>query len=540
MSRSAAVLAVFLLLASPVAALAQRSVSFDAHALPGQGTVAIAVAEGLSAEGSFGAIDARTDGALRRAAELDGFKGKADSLLDLRGFAGYERLLVLGTGKQALSSTALQDIGGQVARATARSRAGRVDLVWDGAEPDAASHLAFGASLGQYRFDKYRSRDGDGDEDAQAGKGPLVIRSRDGAAAADRWAAQWKPVADAVAFARDLATEPANALWPEEFVARVRAAASGLPLRIEVLDVPAMQKLGMGGILAPAHLIQPAFDGRTRGNAFQFSPQEFLHRLALQGGACGEFVPHGDWHIPDGDLDRHAVILTALHAFGNHRGSCACTLASCPPFDSQHRIDRLIRQPVHMLVARIAGVSAHPAPFHLVAVARGIQRLPQVLVLHRLAVGGFPAARLPHRQPLLDAGAHVLRIGEQRDLHRPLERAQRLDGGGQLHAVVGGLRFAAGKLAPLLAGNQQRTPAPGPRISPTGTIGIDDHLAHERWRRVGSGSTPPNTGRRSRCRSRGRSGVMRKTCLRARSSQAAAGRGLNRPRRRMRRDAARS
>src|SRR5690606_33664624 len=160
-------------------------------------------------------------------------------------------------GKDALSVEALQDAGGRVARAVARATTPRVDLVWDGSEAGAASHLAFGASLGQYRFDKYRSRQDD-EDDAQAGTGELVIRT----------------VADAVAFARDLSTEPANALWPEEFVARVRAAASGLPLRIEVLDVPAMQKLGMGGILAvgqgsvrPPRLLVVRYSGGTAGDA---------------------------------------------------------------------------------------------------------------------------------------------------------------------------------------------------------------------------------------------------------------------------------
>src|SRR5690606_27045325 len=132
MSRFAAALACFLLLtllALPTAALAQRSLAFEAHGVPEQGTVAIAVAEGLPGEGSFAAIDARSGGALRRAAELEGFKGKTDSQLDLRGFAGYDRLLVLGVGKQALTPTALQDIGGRAARATAGSRAQRVELV---------------------------------------------------------------------------------------------------------------------------------------------------------------------------------------------------------------------------------------------------------------------------------------------------------------------------------------------------------------------------------------------------------------------------
>ena len=267
----ALVLTLSLAAAWPFAAFAQRDLSFDAHALPGQGTVAIAVAEGLAEGGSFAAIDARTGGALRRAAELDGFKGKAESLLDLRGFAGYERLLVLGLGKDALSPQAMQDAGGRVARAVTRAAGPTVDLVWDGAEADAAAHLALGAMLGQYRFDKYRARK---DDEAPAQKGSLVIRTHAGADAAQAWELQWKPVADAVAFARDLSTEPANALWPEEFVARVRARAAGLPLRIEVLDVPAMEKLGMGGILAvgqgsarPPRLLVVRYDGGAAGEA---------------------------------------------------------------------------------------------------------------------------------------------------------------------------------------------------------------------------------------------------------------------------------
>jgi leucyl aminopeptidase len=48
-----------------------------------------------------------------------------------------------------------------------------------------------------------------------------------------------------------LITEPANAVYPESFVERTRAAFAGEQnVSIEVLDVPAMQKLGMGGMLS--------------------------------------------------------------------------------------------------------------------------------------------------------------------------------------------------------------------------------------------------------------------------------------------------
>ncbi|TWT23168.1 leucyl aminopeptidase [Luteimonas marina] len=318
MSRSLAALSFSLLVfvaSWPFAAQAQRTLSFDAHAVPEAGTLAIAVAEGLPADGAFAAIDARTSGALRRAAESEGFKGKADSTLDLRGFGGYERLLVLGTGKEALAPRKLEDIGGRVAQAAARSHASRFELVWDGDEVDAASHLAFGAALGQYRFDKYRSRKSDDDEGAQAGKGELVIRTRAGAGAGEAYAAQWKPVADAVAFARDLSTEPANALWPEEFVARVRKAAAGLPLKIEVLDVPAMDRLGMGGILAvgqgsarPPRLLLLRYDGGRAGDA----PLAFVGKgITFDSGGIS-IKPNSNMWQMKGDMTGAATVVSTV------------------------------------------------------------------------------------------------------------------------------------------------------------------------------------------------------------------------------------
>ena len=331
----------------PFAALAQRSLSFDAHALPEQGTVAIAVVEGLPGGGSFAAIDARTNGALRRAAELDGFKGKAESLLDLRGFAGYDRLLVLGLGKGTLAPQALQDAGGRVARALTRGSTPRVDLVWDGAEADAAAHLALGAALAQYRFDKYRARK---DDDALEQKGSLVIRTHAGPAGAQVWESQWKPVADAVAFARDLSTEPANALWPEEFVARVRARAAGLPLRIEVLDVPAMEKLGMGGILAvgqgsvrPPRLLVVRYNGGAAGEA----PLAFVGKgITFDSGGLSIKPNTNMWQMK-GDMSGAATVVSTVMALAGRKAPvnvvAVAALAENMPSGSAARPGDVIR-----------------------------------------------------------------------------------------------------------------------------------------------------------------------------------------------------
>lgn len=55
-------------------------------------------------------------------------------------------------------------------------------------------------------------------------------------------------LADAIVFSRDLVSEPANILHPEEFAARAKALES-LGLEVEVLGEKAMAELGMGSLL---------------------------------------------------------------------------------------------------------------------------------------------------------------------------------------------------------------------------------------------------------------------------------------------------
>ena len=54
-------------------------------------------------------------------------------------------------------------------------------------------------------------------------------------------------IADGVVWARDLVNEPANVLYPNEF-ARRASGLRKLGILVEVLDVPAMRKLGMGAL----------------------------------------------------------------------------------------------------------------------------------------------------------------------------------------------------------------------------------------------------------------------------------------------------
>jgi len=233
------VAAAFALSAAPVSA-APLAVEFAGPDLPRDETVALPVAEG-GLTGPVAAINADAQGAVEQAMQAAGFKGKAGEVLPLYGVAGYRALLLVGVGRDALTRVALEDYG---ARAATRATGERVHVVVpESAEPDAPSHVANGALLGSYSFDKYRTKE-------PAAARTLVVHTAAPDAAAQRYRQSWQPVAEGVAFARTLVNEPANALWPEEFVERTRAAFKGVKgVTIEALDVPAMEKLGMGALL---------------------------------------------------------------------------------------------------------------------------------------------------------------------------------------------------------------------------------------------------------------------------------------------------
>src|SRR5215207_8071672 len=161
---------------------------------------------------------------------------------------------------------------------------------------------------------------------------------------------------------------------------------------------------------------------------------------------------------------------------GVSRWRRSARLRAAPLPERCHRRDG---EGVDTMVERIVGVAADPVEGHLVAAARGVEGAPEVLVLDRLPVGGLPAPRLPALDPRGDAEPDVLRVGVEIDGARARQRLERLDRGGELHAVVGGQRLAAGELLLAALEQEQRGPAARPRIPRAGAVGVDRHpLAH--------------------------------------------------------------
>jgi leucyl aminopeptidase len=184
--------------------------------------------------------------AFRRAMTASPFKAAPGQVIELMApaFSDAARVLCVGLGRrEGLSELSWQKAGATLAKRLLTS--GAKTLCIAGA-PDrrAAAHVAFGARLASYRFDGYRPN-------LKPEKKPTLTTVAVVTESAAGARADYAPLAaraDGVELARNLVSEPPNVLHPETYAGRIQELAS-LGLEIEVLDVPAMTRLGMGSLL---------------------------------------------------------------------------------------------------------------------------------------------------------------------------------------------------------------------------------------------------------------------------------------------------
>src|SRR5882724_9020042 len=229
-----------------------RKLAFAAFAAPTSGVLIVFCEEGLKFGPSTRKILSETGDLVERAAAADKFTGKSGSALDIVAPAGLKvtRLVVIGVGKAGkLKTQDLVKLGG-TAMGKVPSRAEEATIFAEIAtgsfKPDQAAELALGTQLRAYVFDRYKTKRKEGEE--APGKPAITIAVGNAAAAKKEWQQSREPIADGVVMARDLINEPANVLYPDEFAKRT-GVLKKLGVSIEVLDVPAMKKLGMNALL---------------------------------------------------------------------------------------------------------------------------------------------------------------------------------------------------------------------------------------------------------------------------------------------------
>ena len=253
---------------TPAHAQVQRDLSF-ATTMPAapSGTLVLPLANADGIATAPGLDDA-TRAAVTRAAASARFTFGANSRLALRGLGAWDQILLVGRAASPTGAEA-QSLGMVIGRALLEEP-GTVTIAAAGMSAAQVSELATGLGLGQYRSDLYDTRDR-----AASGTGAaLIVTEHAGAAQAD-WQQRGRAMVHAMNWTRTVSNQPANDIYPESFVASARAAFAGIPgVTIEVLDVPAMERLGMGGIL-----------GVGRGS--ERPPRMFVVRYRGQGAPAG-------------------------------------------------------------------------------------------------------------------------------------------------------------------------------------------------------------------------------------------------------------
>lgn len=184
--------------------------------------------------------------------ESDSFTAKlgqvksASALLD----GNLHKVFVFGTGDvKDLSESKIQDLGGNVYSTLKASRAkeGFVDSIKLGKfeNEEFVSHLAFGIKLASYSFDKYFTNKKKEDL-------PLLEKVEIFASDLAKTKAthqEFDALAEGIFLARNVATEPGNVLYPESYSKIIAENLEKYDVKVEILGVKEMEKLGMHSLL---------------------------------------------------------------------------------------------------------------------------------------------------------------------------------------------------------------------------------------------------------------------------------------------------
>ncbi|MFZ6762831.1 leucyl aminopeptidase [Pseudoroseomonas sp. WGS1072] len=221
---------------------------FVKPALPRSGALVLPLAEGFTLAGLAREADAATEGAVTRALEAAGFKGRKGQSCTLwapGGKGGHlSRIVAIGLGATPDARTA-EAAGGAAWPLIAGDP--EAFIATDGLNAALTAAFASGARLRSYRFDKYRTRE-------KAEDRPKLVRLSLASATPSEAKAAFatlSAIADGVFLARDLVSEPPNVLFPEEMAERCRGLEK-LGVEVEVLGPKELSKLGFGAMLGVA------------------------------------------------------------------------------------------------------------------------------------------------------------------------------------------------------------------------------------------------------------------------------------------------
>ncbi len=243
--------------------------------LPDAGNLVLGVYEDgvLGTHGT--SIDSSNQGALSHAIKATGFTAEMmkTQVITAPMGSGYEQILLVGLGNsdEGKTNRQWQEIAGDAVQASIKAFKTVPTLVFDTEHnSEIMAHLAFGAKLGSYYFDKYYS-----DSDRHKSQSDLTLVSENATKTEQFYNNELEPVANAVWLARNMSNEPANVIYPESFVSQWNKHLKGLKnLTVKVYDEKAILQQNMGALYGvgrgsqrPPRLMVVEYMGGSKGDA---------------------------------------------------------------------------------------------------------------------------------------------------------------------------------------------------------------------------------------------------------------------------------
>jgi leucyl aminopeptidase len=301
-----------------------RKLGFGPIAAPAGGVLVVFADEGVKLGPKTSRLLGSAADLVARAAKTERFTGKSGSALDIVAPDGLKatRLIVIGAGKaDDRKPSDVVKLGG-IVQGRVPSSATEVTVVLElgngPVKPEAAADMALGASMRAYTFDRYKTKRKDGDEGPS--KARMTLAVVDVAAARKAWGAK-QAVLEGVVLARDLVNEPPNVLYPVEF-ARRAAQLRKLGVGVDILDVKAMRKLGMGALLGvgqgstqESRIAIMRWNGGKKGTP----PLAFIGKGVCFDTGGISIKPAANMEDMKGDMAGAACVVGLMHALAGRK-----------------------------------------------------------------------------------------------------------------------------------------------------------------------------------------------------------------------------
>jgi leucyl aminopeptidase len=168
------------------------------------------------------------------------FSGKANSLL----YSRHDGLLHVGLGERAkINDDTFRSAAGAVGMFL--KKIGRTQLVLQLEDwPQFAGAAVEGVILADYRFERFKTKKADAFESLH-----VQVLAED-LPAAKRAGQRGATIAEAANFARDVANQPGNLLYPETLAARAVKMAADFKLKVTIFDEKRLRAEKFGGLIA--------------------------------------------------------------------------------------------------------------------------------------------------------------------------------------------------------------------------------------------------------------------------------------------------